>query len=497
MICKKCGAQLKPNAKFCGKCGARVEDMVEESLPKITPEPVPEAKPEYMPEPTCDNPFDDVLETQAEEGFVVDEYPEFAQEEPEEEPNMPVDLEPAASTESQQGIICPKCGAVMPAGVKFCATCGQRLSIPEQQSWAEPEPQDQEEPEQQWVEPEQPYQVPPLQKKKSRIGLWIGIGAAALVLIAIIVVVAILFAKGFFSFSPRAEGDPQTSTAVVMDSSIDSETSEETSQEIEESEESKDEISVMPKPTMAELACGAQISFDAVSVDLSGYAVDSLEGIETCTGIKTIQINGGTLTDLKPLLYLTNLETLVINNVPVTDIVVLQSLPNLKYLDIKDTQVTADQAALFAAIKPEVTLVGYTNSTYQLVEKDCTWEEAKRYCEEAGGHLVTIANEQEMQKILPVLDKTKLVYIWLGGYSENQQWYWVTGEEWGGYQNWYPGEPSYRDADGTLENKLCLWNVKEGGWTMNDQRNELSSFSFTHGIMGYICETEHISGIAE
>ena len=76
----------------------------------------------------------------------------------------------------------------------------------------------------------------------------------------------------------------------------------------------------------------------------------------------------------------------------------------------------------------------------------------------------------------------------------NDDWFWITNEPWGGYVNWFPGEPSKQDADGTLEDCLCLWNVDDNGWTMNDQRNDLPSFTSTQGRIGYICEYEAIAG---
>jgi hypothetical protein len=36
--------------------------------------------------------------------------------------------------------------------------------------------------------------------------------------------------------------------------------------------------------------------------------------------------------------------------------------------------------------------------------------------------------------------------------------------------------------------------VDDNGWTMNDQRNDLPSFTSTQGRIGYICENEAIAG---
>lgn len=540
MICKNCGAELKEGAKFCGKCGSRVEMAPEVKEEKKRPEPAPdpeiaEAVPEYTAEeemigtPMEESVWDPSQEPMLEEAVFNMDTPQMAFEEEKTvtilgaapvktdapEVNRAPQEQPGQKPEAQQGIICPNCGAALPAGARFCASCGKSLMTPSPAPKPEkpakkpkaPKPQKAAKAEPAMPKRTQEPEMPQIQagpqterqgtvpipqfeeKKKHSPVLWIVISLVAVLVVAAIVVIAILFMQGKI-------GTGQTAQA-QSSARVDEESSEEESSQWEESEEQEvSEVSAVPEVTMASLECGAQIPLEATSADLSGYSVANLRGIEGCTQLKVLKIDGGSLTDLTPLLSLPQLETLMINHVPVSDITLLSNMDSLKYLDIKDTQVTAVNTKAFQTARPDVALVGYTTSSYELIARNCNWDQAKQYCEEAGGHLVTIENEQEMQKILPILKDTELVYIWLGGYSENNQWYWVTGETWGGYLNWYPGEPSGKDSDGTLENKLCLWNVEESGWTMNDQRNDLTSFTFTQGKLGYICETEQISGIA-
>ena len=256
----------------------------------------------------------------------------------------------------------------------------------------------------------------------------------------------------------------------------------------------EEESELIAEANEVSLSCGATIPFDVASVDLAGMIVNDLYGIEQCTALQALRINGGSLTDLSPLTNLTQLSSLTLNNVPVSDIQVLKSLPNLTYLDITDTQVSAQQVKDLQTAMPQVVIIGYTTSTYEITKQDCTWMEAVELCEEKGGHLVTISDEEEMKKVEEVLKNTELKYFWMGGYSQEDTWYWITGETWGGYLNWFPGEPSKQDTDGTLEDCLCLWNVDDSGWTMNDQRNDLPSFTSTQGRIGYICEYEAIAG---
>lgn len=152
---------------------------------------------------------------------------------------------------------------------------------------------------------------------------------------------------------------------------------------------------------------------------------------------------------------------------------------------------------------PQTTVA--SNADYEIVIGDLSWEEAKSACEVKGGHLATITSEKEYQEICALADESGLSYLWLGGdlsavrelSSGNSVWLdvaWITGEPWT-FDNWYPGEPSFQDVDGTREEYLCLWKAKYQnqnlGWTFNDQRNDIVGASYSiSGNIGYICEYE-------
>nr|WP_051527054.1 lectin-like protein [[Eubacterium] cellulosolvens] len=146
----------------------------------------------------------------------------------------------------------------------------------------------------------------------------------------------------------------------------------------------------------------------------------------------------------------------------------------------------------------EPTRVPERISTYKLVTKDVSWQEAEREAEEAGGHLATITDENEYQKVCEVADRSGLTYIWLGArvYSVSENWNkWIDGEEWT-FEKWYPGEPSKTDKnDHVDELYLCMWNAKHNdadiGWTFNDQRNDIvADYASISGKIGYIIEFE-------
>ena len=117
----------------------------------------------------------------------------------------------------------------------------------------------------------------------------------------------------------------------------------------------------------------------------------------------------------------------------------------------------------------------FEESIYMIVDIDTNWIEAKEYCENLGGHLVTISNQEEDVFVSSLIKDVGVFPVyWIGGVKENGSWVWVTGEEFG-YTNWAAGEPN---NEGGYENYLQHW----GEW--NDCILESSSNTLT----GIICE---------
>ena len=134
---------------------------------------------------------------------------------------------------------------------------------------------------------------------------------------------------------------------------------------------------------------------------------------------------------------------------------------------------------------------------YEVVKSDMSWLEAKSACEAKGGYLATISSQEEFDRISQLAADSGLTYLWVGAYlqSDSSSWAdsaWITGESWT-FENWYPGEPSKTDSDGTRESYLCIWKAKyqgnDIGWTFNDQRNDIvAALPSISGKVGYICE---------
>ena len=127
---------------------------------------------------------------------------------------------------------------------------------------------------------------------------------------------------------------------------------------------------------------------------------------------------------------------------------------------------------------------------YQLFnESRASWTDAKRYCEELGGHLVTINSEEELNYIKQLIlnDGHKKTY-YIGLYrdlKDNKMWRWVTDEPLE-FTNWDKGEPSNN-------NETCVHmygkDMDFGYW--NDTLDYASGTgNWSTSNAGFICEWE-------
>ncbi|GAH81638.1 unnamed protein product, partial [marine sediment metagenome] len=75
-------------------------------------------------------------------------------------------------------------------------------------------------------------------------------------------------------------------------------------------------------------------------------------------------------------------------------------------------------------------IVEFGGHRYGLYKQKMTWHEAKRFCEEQGGHLVTITSKRENQLVVKLARKAhRNVWIGLTDEREEGRWEWVTGEK--------------------------------------------------------------------
>lgn len=135
-----------------------------------------------------------------------------------------------------------------------------------------------------------------------------------------------------------------------------------------------------------------------------------------------------------------------------------------------NTNLDKDNISLSNAYKTD------DNGVYLFVDTPLSFEEARDWCIEKGGHLVTISSKEENDYISDLMNKNKGFYYMIGIYKStiDDQWKNVNGEE-VSFINWISG--SYPDVN------RCGVLTKTGGW----KTIEYGKDSFD-GLYGFICE---------
>ena len=188
MVCKKCGATLNEDVRFCTQCGAKVE--ADEPVVAAEETPVTTEAPVKAPEPTAavEQPVEEAQAPEAETAApeapaaeasavepaveaaelaeaVVAEDTDVTEAEATEPVADAVEIAEAVATGETEPETpvpptnCAVCGAELTAGVQFCPSCGTP--------------------------------VPQPAPKKRKIWLWL-VGAAALVALCVVLVVCLL-----------------------------------------------------------------------------------------------------------------------------------------------------------------------------------------------------------------------------------------------------------------------------------------------------------------
>lgn len=101
----------------------------------------------------------------------------------------------------------------------------------------------------------------------------------------------------------------------------------------------------------------------------------------------------------------------------------------------------------------------FSGNYYKAYDISMSWTDAKAYCENLGGHLVTITTQAEQTFIENsfLTGSPEKWYYMIGGYRKDaslSEWYWVTGESFE-YENWmHPGE-----ATQNVKNQIYIWTI--------------------------------------
>ena len=116
---------------------------------------------------------------------------------------------------------------------------------------------------------------------------------------------------------------------------------------------------------------------------------------------------------------------------------------------------------------------------------------AEAAAEARGGHLATITSAAEDDFVYNTVVAPDFTPVdnqgpWIGGYWDNSAyhvWKWVTGESFGSYTNWFPGEPDYLIGDNAIAYSSLLSGLP-GRWIDNIDTGSFPNWN----AYGYVIE---------
>ena len=121
----------------------------------------------------------------------------------------------------------------------------------------------------------------------------------------------------------------------------------------------------------------------------------------------------------------------------------------------------------------------YNGHSYQIIEINGDWSDAKRYCEAKDGYLATITSAEENEVLYTFMHEAGYgsAYFGFTDRVNEGQWVWENGET-VSYTNWEPGEPNSENS----EEDYGMFYEKFGQATWNDGR---------FGTARFICEWDY------
>lgn len=119
----------------------------------------------------------------------------------------------------------------------------------------------------------------------------------------------------------------------------------------------------------------------------------------------------------------------------------------------------------------------FNGHIYKIFREPLSWDDAKVYCEQLGGHLATVTSAAEDSALYSYLARSGGQNCYLGATDVETEgvWKWVTGERWD-YANWETTEPNGKNT----QNWLGYYHTYESGkW------DDIS------GKLWFVCEWEY------
>ena len=135
--------------------------------------------------------------------------------------------------------------------------------------------------------------------------------------------------------------------------------------------------------------------------------------------------------------------------------------------------------------------ISFNGHRYHIFAISMTWSEAKKYCENLGGYLVTTNSEEEYNTILSMIPQNKEAIYWFGAsdVAAEGDWQWLNNEGKITINHWLSGEPNNEFS----REHYMLLTLRNGKWGWNDG-TDTNTYPSKESY-NLICEWENISDI--
>lgn len=331
------------------------------------------------------------------------------------------------------GRFCIYCGSPIPEGCTFCPSCGKQSADVDSQGNSERSDATQlQQPYQQAIPSKALDNTPTLHKKRHTGAIVVGILLAVL-----IVGCAGVATAHYFGLL----GDPDFLRFLPMQKQQSSE-EDQSADESDKSDDKNDESESDTQQT-------ATVELE----DLTGMAVQTAR-----SNLASSNLTVGTIT------------TEYSDEIP-KDRVISQSVAPGKVPKGTRVDLVVSEGPDPSKKQKSTPSSTTSGSTYTVVNECMTWQEAEQYCEDHGGHLATIANEEEWNEVLAVMKQSGKEIFWLGGIRNSVDFTWVDGTPFT-YNVFAVGEPN---DDGGNEDYLAVFNI-DGSWQWYDVPSDLDPY---------------------
>jgi collectin sub-family protein 10 len=125
----------------------------------------------------------------------------------------------------------------------------------------------------------------------------------------------------------------------------------------------------------------------------------------------------------------------------------------------------------------------FSGRFYKVFPERINWHDARRRCEEEGGHLAIVRDAETNRFLTSLVTEASRRGVWIGATDERVEgaWVWIDGSPMQ-FSAWAPGQPTNRSSRGEVEHYAALIAAEGGRW------NDFPNHGEQGGPPAFVCE---------